>query len=167
MKKTIAISTSDPPIISLDTLHANGRRYRKLKRLRTKRLRFRRRRKEIKAALHCKAHQLNPINLSDMNTYEHQITVLRKGPSFCPSPKDVTWQLVHDDLDTFEARLRTAVFSLEKLDEPEEGQERSHHWPPVPGHKNWRPPLSKYPELELFLSNIRKDVLNPKNSKLT
>ena len=78
----------------------------------------------------------------------------------------MNWQLVHDDLEAFEARLRTSVFFLEKTDEPEEDQEKPHHLPPVPGNKNWRPPLSKYPELELFLSNIRKDVLNP-NIKLT
>ena len=56
---------------------------------------------------------------------------------------------------------------LEKLVEPEEGQEKSHLLPQVPGNKNWRPPLSKYPELELFLSNIRKDVLNPNSIKFT
>ena len=120
LEKTIPVSTSDPPTISPDTLHTNGRRYHKLRRLRRKRLRFRRRRKEIKAALNYKAQQLNPINLSDLNINEHQITVLRKGPSFCPSPNDVNWQLVHDDLEAFEARLRTAVFFLEKFDEPEE-----------------------------------------------
>ena len=74
---------------------------------------------------------------------------------------------IHDDLEAFEARLRTAVFFLEKLDEPEEGQEKSHLLPQVPGNKNWRPPLPKYPELELFLSNIRKDVLNPNSTKFT
>ena len=166
LEKTIPRGTSPPPINSPGTLQASVRRYRKLRRLRRKRLRFRRKRKEIKAASNYKAQQLNPINLSDTNINEHQISVLRKGPSFCPSPKDVNWQLVHDDLEAFEARLRTSVFFLEKTDEPEEDQEKPHHLPPVPGNKNWRPPLSKYPELELFLSNIRKDVLNP-NIKLT
>ena len=161
LEKTIPISISDPPINSTGTSHASGGRYHKLRRLRRKRFRFRKRRKEIKAALHHKTQQLSPINLSDMNINEHQISVLRKGPSFCPSPKDVNWQLVHD------ARLRAAVFFLEKLDEPEEGQEKSHLLPQVPGKKKWRPPLSKYPELELFLSNIRKDVLNPNSIKFT
>ena len=101
LEKTIPISTLAPPFNSPVTSHASGRRYRKLRRLRRKRLCFRRRRKEIKAASHYKAQQLNPINLSDMNINEHQTTVLRKGPSFCPSPKDVNWQLVHDE--AFEA----------------------------------------------------------------
>ena len=79
----------------------------------------------------------------------------------------MNWQLVHDDLEAFEACLRTAVFFVEKLDEPEEGQEKSNHLSQVPGNKNWRPPLSKYPGLELFLSNIRKDVLNPNSITLT
>ena len=86
LEKTVPISTCDPPIISPHTSLPNGRRFHKLKRLRRKRLRFRRRRKEIKAGLHYKSQQLNPINLSHMNINEHQITVLRKGPSFCPSP---------------------------------------------------------------------------------
>ena len=33
----------------------------------------------------------------------------------------------------------------------------------VPGKKIWRPPMSKYPELELFLFNIRNDLLKPSN----
>ena len=72
-------------------------------------------------------------------------------------------QQVHDDLEAFEARLRTAVFFLEKSDESEECPEMPRHLLQVPGKKIWRPPVSKYPELELFLSNIRKDPLNPNN----
>lgn len=71
---------------------------------------------------------------TDIN--EHQITVLRRGPSFCRTPKDVNWQQVHDDLEAFEARLRTAVFFLEKLDEPEECPEMPRHLLQVPGKKN-------------------------------
>ena len=36
-------------------------------------------------------------------------------------PKDVHWQRVYDNLEAFEARLRTAVFFIENS--PEDGQE--------------------------------------------
>lgn len=65
-------------------------------------------RRENRAALDVKVQRLDLINLSNMNINEHQIAVSRKGPTFCPTPKDVNWQLVHDDLEALEARLCTA-----------------------------------------------------------
>ena len=56
----------------------------------------------------------------------------------------------------------TAIFFLEKSDEPEECPEM-HYLPQVPGKKIWRPLTSKHPELELFLSNVRKDLLTLSN----
>ena len=94
----------------------------------------------------------------------NQITLLRRGPSFCPNPKDINWLQVHDDLERFEARLRTAVFFLEKNPEDSDDQAATpSHLPKVPGKRNWKPPVSKYPEIELFLSNVRKDLLDPNN----
>ena len=82
---TIPIINSDPPVF---TVFAGGRHYHKIRR----QCRFRRRRKELRAASDIKSQSLNPINLSHVNINEHQITVLRKEPSFCPTPKDVNWQ---------------------------------------------------------------------------
>ena len=79
-------------------------------------------------------------------------------------PKDVNWQRVYDDLEAFEARLRTAVFFIES--NPEDGQESSSHLPQVPKEKKWKPPPSRYPELELFLASVRRDLINPRNIKL-
>ena len=42
-----------------------------------------------------------------------QVKLLRKGPSFCPTPKDINWQSVYDDLEIFESRLRTAAFFID------------------------------------------------------
>ena len=98
---------------------------------------------------------------TDNNTFQTQPKrgpqqLLRKGPSFCPTPKDINWQEVHDDLERFEARLRTAVFFLEKQPEkPEEPKEpvanqgSLSHLPRIPGNKSWKPPMSRIPELEL------------------
>lgn len=69
-EKTIAFSNSDFPVHTANqpsNLHAGGRRYHKIRRLRRKRYRFRRRRKELRAALDTIAQHLNPINLSDAN----------------------------------------------------------------------------------------------------
>ena len=68
------------------------------------------------------------------------------------------------DLEAFEARLRTAVFFIET--NPEDGQEPSSHLPQVAKEKKWKPPPSRYPELELFLSSVRRDLINPGNIKL-
>lgn len=72
------------------------------------------------------------------------------------------------DLEVFEARLRTAAFFLEKKqDETEEHQDAESLLSSVPSNKNWnyfKPPVSKYPELELFqLSNVRNEIINPHN----
>ena len=110
-----------------------------------------------------KLQHLNPINLSEQVLSEDQTKLLRKGPSFCPAPRDINWQEVHDDLEAFEARLRTAVFFMEKdAEEPASNVHSQDHLPPIPGKKGWKPPISKFPELELFLSNVRKDILNPR-----
>ena len=105
---------------------------------------------------------MNPINISEHVLSEDQTKLLRKGPLFCPAPRDINWQEVHDDLEAFEARLRTAVFFMEK-DPDEPASSKQSHLPPIPGKKSWKPPISKFPELELFLSNVRKDIFNPRN----
>ncbi|KAJ7314872.1 hypothetical protein OS493_039097, partial [Desmophyllum pertusum] len=143
---------------SITTQHTKGRRYHKLQRLRRKRAHFRETHRSSPP------EYLDPINLSTLNLDENQQKLLRKGPSFCPARKDINWQEVHDDIEAFEARLRTAVFFLEKeAAESNDNTEIQSHLPRVPRKKKWKPPTSKFPELELFLSNVRKDMLNPQN----
>ena len=105
---------------------------------------------------------ISPINLASTGLTEPQAKILAKGPSFCPTPKDVNWLKVQDDLDKFERRIRIAVHFGTKnhQDRPE-----SQHYPPVPSKSTWNPPKSTIPEVELFLSNIREDILDPQNSR--
>ena len=141
-----------------------ARRFNKSLRRQRKREQFLAKRKSTPSETNDKLQHLNPVNLSELSLSEDQNKLLRKGPSFCPAPRDINWQEVHDDLESFEARLRTAVFFLEKDTEEStvRNQDRSH-LPSIPGKKGWKPPVSKFPELELFLSNIRKDIINPRN----
>ena len=37
------------------------------------------------------------------------------------------------------------------------------HLPQVPKDRKWKPPTSRYPELGLFLANVRRDLINPEN----
>ena len=106
-------------------------------------------------------HQLDPVNLSSASVDSDRVNLLRKGPSFCPTPKDINWQSVYDDLEIFEARLRSAAFFIDS--NPDENLTVPSHLPRVPKDKKWKPPTSRYPELELFLANVRRDLINPEN----
>ena len=50
-------------------------------------------------------------------------------------------------------------------EEPASNEQSQNHLPLIPGKKGWKPPISKFPELELFLSSVRKDILNPHNMR--
>ena len=88
---------------------------------------------------------------------------MTKGPAFCPTPKDVNWQKTIDDLDKFERRIRLAVFhpgrNLRLDDNNHTADER---FPNISSTSNWMPPKS-FPEVELSLNNVKKDILEPKN----
>ena len=60
--------------------------------------------------------------------------------------------------------MRTAAFFIE--DNTGDGLDPPGHLPQVPKEKKWKPPPSRHPELELFLSSIRSDLINPQNIKL-
>lgn len=100
--------------IDLPTITATqNRRFHGLHRLLRKRKLFRRKRRRPVRTTASESDQLDPINLSSQSINQDQTNLLKKGPSFCPMPKDVDWQRVYDDLEAFEARLRTAVFFIE------------------------------------------------------
>jgi hypothetical protein len=166
MRKTIRLPASpDHGNTSNTTQRKHIRRYNKDRRIQRKREQFHAKHRSTPFAVDDnKLQHLNPVNLSEHVLSEDQTKLLRKGPSFCPAPQDINWQEVHDDLEAFEARLRTAVFFMEKdPEEPASDEQSQNHLPPIPGKKGWKPPISKLPELELFLSSIRKDILNPCN----
>ena len=166
MRKTIQLPASPEHDSTSSTTHRKRTsRYDKFRRIQRKNEQFRAKHRSMPFALDDnKLEHLNPVNLSEHVLSEDQTKLLRKGPSFCPAQRDINWQEVHDDLEAFEARLRTAVFLMEK--DPEElasNVQSQNHLPPIPGKKGCKPPISKFPELELFLSSVRKDILNPRN----
>ena len=103
---------------------------------------------------------LNPINLASKELTEAEQRVLSKGPSFCPVPKDINWQKVHESLDQFDHRIRIAAYFHQKKTS-DENKTNSNFQLSKPQSK-WNPPKAS-PELELFLSNITKDVLDRRN----
>ena len=165
MRKTIQPPASHHLGNTSNATHRkHNRRYDKFRRIQRKKEQFRAKHGSTPFVVDDnKLQHLNPVNLSEHVLSEDQTKLLRKGPSFCPAPRDINWQEVHDDLEAFEARLRTAVFFMEKdLEEPASNEQSQNHLPPIPGKKAWKPPISKFPELELFLSSVRKDILNPR-----
>ena len=122
-----------------------------------------------------------PINLSNSALTEEQKKVLRKGPSFCPAPKDVNWMKLHDDWGKFQRKVRlTAYFnkrnasttqeqgqdsSQEPSQDPSQEDSSQEVFPQVPKTKHWNPPRSSMPELELFLAEVKKGIFNPDNIK--
>ena len=106
---------------------------------------------------------LNPINLTSQELTEDQTRLLRKGPSFCPLPKDINWLKLQDDWEKFERRMRLKAFFHQKRGtEGDQDQAHSNEFKP-PSTKTWNPPKSKHPELELFLSEVKKGIFNPAN----
>ena len=47
------------------------------------------------------------INLTNIELNQHQQSLLKKGPSFIPTPKDVNWFDLRQDLHKFKNQLRT------------------------------------------------------------
>ena len=54
-------------------------------------------------------------NLTSSELTDAECSLLKKGPAFFPEPKDVNWQNVTDEMDTFERRIRLAVSSTEEM----------------------------------------------------
>ena len=110
-----------------------------------------------------------------------QKSILAKGPSFIPTPNDVNWLNVRKDLDSFINQLR--YFANNAFQEGQEvevaeiasNQEQERADPKIPGD----PPKRKKSKigamykskptsnknLELFIENLEKDLINPKNVK--
>ncbi|CAB4011585.1 Hypothetical predicted protein [Paramuricea clavata] len=79
-------------------------------------------------------------------------------------PKDINWMQLHDDLERFERRIRLAVYYHQKNNPENEPNKRENLiFPLVPSTKNWTSPKSNNPAIELFLTNVRKEALNPGN----
>ena len=90
---------------------------------------------------------------------------MKKGPAFCPVPNGVNRQKV-TDVDKLERRIRLAVFShgrnaddnLRMVDD---------RFPAIPSATQWMPSKSSFPEVEVFLNNVKNDILKPANLRTT
>ena len=105
---------------------------------------------------------LNPTNLTSSELTDAERSLLTKGPAFCPVPKDVNWQKVTDDLDKFERRIRLAVF-LHGRNPDDNSNKADDRLPAIPSATNWMPLKSSFPEVEVFINNVKKDVFEPHN----
>ena len=123
----------------------------------------------------------NTINLSSKVFTTPQKSVLAKVPSFIPTPNDVKWLNVRKELDSFINQLRyfaNNAFQKGKEAEAAEiapNQEQERVDPKIPGN----PPKTKKTKLvqctsqkptsnknlELFIENLEKDLINLKNVK--
>ena len=115
--------------------------------------------------------KLDPINLSNVSLTEAQKQVMRKGPKFCPAPKDVNWMKMTDDWKRFERRIRLTAHHHGKGAEQEkdgnQSAEAEELYPQVPGKaRNWNPPKSSIPEIEVFLAAVKRELFNPDNLKV-
>ena len=94
MRKTIQLLVSlDHGNASNMTQRKRFRRYDKARRIQRKKEQFRAKHRPTSIAVDDNRLQhLNPINLSEHVLSEDQTKLLRKGPSYCPAPRDINWQ---------------------------------------------------------------------------
>ncbi|KAJ8025189.1 hypothetical protein HOLleu_35323 [Holothuria leucospilota] len=107
----------------------------------------------------------SPINLSSTSVSDAEVKLLSKGPSFCPTPKDINWLKTTQDLDNFERRIRLAAYFHDKNAQEVEDVVTPLVFPTIPSNSTWMPPKSSIPEVEVFLKNLRADILNPENTR--
>lgn len=97
-----------------------------------------RRRQELEA----NSLQFHPINLSLRDLSDDQKSLLSKGPSFCPVPRDINRIKLLEDWEKFENRLRAAVFF--HRDDVNNNPSTTPHQPVFPTVKkvsSWKAPM--------------------------
>ena len=124
----------------------------------------------------------NTINLSSLNLTSLQKSLLSKGQSFVPTPKDVNWYELHENFTKFVTKFVNQLCF--KLKQPHLNQDHQNEHelsnpiqskillneasllPPPPRQDKRNGPLyNSKPtnnwNLELFMDNIEKDLFNP------
>ena len=126
----------------------------------------------------------NAINVSSLNLTPPQKSLLSKGPSFVPTPKDVNLYELRKDLTKFANQLRFKLKqsqlnqdhqNQQELPDPMQSQNHPEETvlPPRPPRedKRYGPQNNSKPtnnrSLELFIDNIEKDFFNPTSLVLT
>ena len=77
-------------------------------------------------------------------------------------PKDVNWQKVTDDLEKFERRIHLAIYFHGRNAE-DNLHTVDYQFPAIPSASQWFPPKSIFPEVEVFLNNVKIDIFKPAN----
>ena len=112
---------------------------------------------------------------------QHQQSLLKKGPSFLPTPKDVNWFNLRQDFNKFTNQLRTKFNqSIDKSTDKNRNittnnssnntRDNSNNNEQVPKKKKKtnnlnRPKETKNKHLETFINTIEKQLFEPKNIK--
>ena len=117
---------------------------------------------------------------------EDQKTLLKKGPSFIPTPTDINWYDVRKDFTKFINKIRHFA---DVSDQPVQQQKQQQQLegnpenivstslnkfppskpPPVSGDSKqlYKSKQSNNSSLELFIDTIEKEIFNPKNIRKT
>ena len=126
----------------------------------------------------------NAIDLGNAVLSEDQKTLLKKGPSFVPTPTDINWYNVRKDFTKFINKTRHFA---DDIDQPVQQQQQQLEVNPediVSTSINVFPPGKPPPvcsdskqlykskqsnnnSLELFIDIIEKEIFNPKNIRKT
>ena len=104
-----------------------------------------------------------PIDLSGRNvTPEDEATLLSKGPSFCPVPRDINWHKCRLDWQSFVDKIRWADFHFDRNsgDVSNNSYILDDNLGPFKVKTDTRAPVSKDIALETFLATIENKLFD-------
>lgn len=106
----------------------------------------------------------NAINLTDHALTEGEKSILRKGPSFVPSPTDVDWCSLRKDFDSFVNKLRYQVKNNYDNNNNQIQPTPMDSHPPITKSQssaNYRCQPSKSNALEAFIDAVESNIFSP------
>ena len=141
-----------------------------------KRKRYRSKKKQSIKEIKQNASDQNAISLSNSALSEEQKSILKKGPSFVPTPTDINWYEVRKDFKKFTNKIRHLA-DLDQQQEQVHPQVKSNE--PTTNENNFppgKPPAKANPyeqlyrskpstnnSVELFIKRIEKELFNSNN----
>ena len=133
-----------------------------------------RKRKHRTHGLNISAAHHSPINFTYTTVSQSAISLLKKGPSFVPTPKAVDWGKLGQDFIKFKNKLRWRAhfFLMGKTDAPSDTElvdvnssdENLYRCFKSPSDR--KAPVCKDNALELFLELVERDIFHPDNAKV-
>ena len=142
--------------------------------------RYKSKKKQIIEEIKQNVPDQNTINLSNTVLSEEQKSLLKKGPSFVPTPTDINWYEVHKDFTKFTNKIR----HIADLDQQQaqvhpkvnsnEPTVNKNNFPPgklPPGINPYQQLYRSKPStdngVELFMKSTEKELFNSDNIKKT